>query len=36
VHFHYTPTHTSWMNQIEIRFSILEVVGLFATAFRLR
>jgi len=22
VHFHYTPTHTSWLNQIEIWFSI--------------
>jgi transposase len=24
VHFHYTPTHTSWFNQIEIWFSILQ------------
>jgi transposase len=24
VHFHYTPTHASWMNQVEIWFSILE------------
>src|SRR5665213_4360872 len=23
VHFRYTPTHTSWLNQIEIWFSIL-------------
>lgn len=23
VHFHYTPTHASWMNQVEIWFSIL-------------
>ena len=23
VRFHYTPTHTSWLNQIEIWFSIL-------------
>lgn len=23
VNFHYTPTHGSWLNQIEIRFSIL-------------
>lgn len=23
VHFHYTPTHASWLNQIEIWFSIL-------------
>lgn len=24
VHFHFTPTHASWLNQIEIWFSILE------------
>jgi transposase len=24
VHFHYTPTHASWLNQVEIWFSILE------------
>jgi DDE superfamily endonuclease len=23
VHFHYTPTHTSWLNQIEVWFSVL-------------
>ena len=23
VHFHFTPTHASWLNQIEIWFSIL-------------
>ena len=23
VHFHFTPTHTSWLNQVEIWFSIL-------------
>ena len=23
VHFHYTPTHASWLNQIELWFSIL-------------
>jgi len=23
VHFHYTPTHASWLNQIECWFSIL-------------
>ena len=23
VHFHYTPTHASWLNQVEIWFSIL-------------
>ena len=24
VHFHFTPTHASWMNQVEVWFSILE------------
>ena len=24
VHFHFTPTHASWLNQIEVWFSILE------------
>jgi transposase len=24
VHFHFTPTHTSWLNQVEIWFSILQ------------
>jgi transposase len=23
VHFHFTPTHASWLNQVEIWFSIL-------------
>jgi transposase len=23
VHFHYTPTHASWLNQVEVWFSIL-------------
>jgi len=23
IHFHYTPTHASWLNQIEVWFSIL-------------
>ena len=23
VHFHYTPTHASWLNQIEVWFSVL-------------
>src|ERR1700730_526347 len=26
--FHYTPTHTSWLNQIEIWFSIALLTGL--------
>jgi transposase len=35
VHFHYTPTHTSWLNQVEIWFSILwrqALKGLHATS----
>ena len=24
VHIHYTPTHASWLNQVELFFSILE------------
>ncbi len=24
VHFHFTPTHASWLNQVELWFSILE------------
>jgi transposase len=24
VHLHYTPTHASWLNQVELLFSILE------------
>ena len=24
VHFHFTPTHASWLNQVEIWFSILQ------------
>lgn len=34
VHFHYTPTHASWLNQIEVWFSILTravLLGLSAT-----
>jgi transposase len=34
VHFHYTPTHASWLNQVEIWFSILTraaLQGLSAT-----
>jgi len=35
VHFHYTPTHASWLNQVEIWFSILTratLHGLSATS----
>jgi transposase len=37
VHFHYTPTHASWLNQVEIWFSILwrqALSGLSVTSFR--
>jgi transposase len=34
VHFHYTPTHTSWLNQIEIWFSILSGKSLKGGSFR--
>ena len=37
VHFHYTPTHASWLNQIECWFSILSrraLNGLSATSVR--
>jgi transposase len=33
VHFHYTPTHASWMNQIEIWFSILPGQSLKGASF---
>lgn len=33
VHFHYTPTHTSWLNQIEIWFSILTGQSLRGASF---
>lgn len=33
VHFHYTPTHTSWLNQIEIWFSILQTQSLHGGSF---
>ncbi len=35
VHFHYTPTHASWLNQVEVWFSILSrqaLRGLSATS----
>jgi transposase len=33
VHFHYTPTHASWLNQLEIWFSILSRNALQGTSF---
>ena len=33
VHFHYTPTHGSWLNQIEIWFSILSAKSLKGASF---
>ncbi len=34
VHLHYTPTRTSWLNQIEIWFSILSGQSLKGASFR--
>ncbi len=34
VHFHFTPTHASWLNQIEIWFSILTAKALRGASFR--
>ena len=34
VHFHYTPTHTSWLNQIESWFSILSAKSLKGASFQ--
>jgi len=34
VTFHYTPTHTSWLNQIEIWFSILAGKSLKGASFK--
>jgi transposase len=34
VHLHYTPTHSSWLNQIEIWFSILSRKSLSGGSFR--
>jgi hypothetical protein len=34
VHFHYTPTHASWLNQVEIWFSILTRQALRGASFR--
>lgn len=33
VHFHFTPTHASWMNQVEIWFSILSRSALHGASF---
>ncbi len=33
VHFHYTPTHASWLNQIEVWFSILARSALKGASF---
>ena len=33
VSFHYTPTHASWLNQVEIWFSILSRQSLTAASF---
>jgi transposase len=33
VHFHYTPTHASWMNQVEVWFSILTRKSLKQSSF---
>ena len=33
VHFHYTPTHASWLNQVEIWFSILTSKSLNGASF---
>jgi transposase len=34
VHFHYTPTHASWLNQIERWFSILQRASLSGMSFQ--
>ena len=33
VHFHYTPTHASWLNQVECWFSILTRAALTGASF---
>lgn len=33
VHFHFTPTHASWLNQVEVWFSILSAKGLAGASF---
>lgn len=34
VHFHFTPTHASWLNQVEVWFSILTRAALQGASFR--
>jgi transposase len=34
VHFHFTPTHASWLNQIEVWFSIMSRAALEGASFR--
>ena len=34
VHFHFTPTHASWLNQVEVWFSILTRQALRGASFR--
>jgi transposase len=34
VHFHYTPTHASWLNQVEVWFGILTEQALRGASFR--
>jgi len=33
VHFHYIPTHASWLNQVEIGFSLLSRQSLTSASF---
>ncbi len=33
IHFHYTPTYSSWMNQVEVWFSILSRRALRGASF---
>jgi transposase len=34
VHFHFTPTHASWLNQVEVWFSILARAALKSSSFQ--
>jgi transposase len=34
VHFHFTPTHASWLNQVEVWFSILTAKALRGSSFK--
>ena len=33
VHFHFTPTHASWLNQVEVWFSVLSAKALTGASF---